>query len=85
MSHTIQDSHKWFGANPMVYELDDIQNVQQVERELPKMGCRSGCIHKQVKNQLAPLLIRAGAIWTLNRAVISLNKATPESNILKQK
>ncbi|KAK8972574.1 hypothetical protein V6N11_082505, partial [Hibiscus sabdariffa] len=38
MSRTIQDSDKWFGANPMVCELDDIQNVQQVERELPKMG-----------------------------------------------
>ncbi|GMJ01092.1 hypothetical protein like AT3G62930 [Hibiscus trionum] len=79
MSHTIKTLISGFGANPTVYELDEIQNGQQVERELQKMGCKPSVpvvfigqqlvggpkqvMTLQVKNQLAPLLIGAGAIW----------------------
>lgn len=79
MSYTIKTLISGFGANPTVYELDEIQNGQQVERELHKMGCKPSVpvvfigqqliggpnqvMTLQVKNQLAPLLKRAGAIW----------------------
>ncbi|KAL4384072.1 hypothetical protein GQ457_15G022140 [Hibiscus cannabinus] len=79
MSHTIKTLISGFGANPTVYELDEIQNGQQVEMELQKMGCKPSVpvvfigqqliggpnqvMTLQVRNQLAPLLIRAGAIW----------------------
>ncbi|XP_039061832.1 monothiol glutaredoxin-S6-like [Hibiscus syriacus] len=80
MSHTIKTLISGFGANPMVYELDDFQDGQQVERALQQMGCWSSVpavfigqqliggpnqmiMTLQVKNQLIPLLIRAGAIW----------------------
>ncbi|XP_039030843.1 monothiol glutaredoxin-S6-like [Hibiscus syriacus] len=79
MSHTIKTLISGFGANPTVYELDEIQNGQKVERELHKMGCKPSVpvvfiaqqliggpnevMTLQVKNQLSPLLIRAGAIW----------------------
>ncbi|GMJ01090.1 hypothetical protein like AT3G62930 [Hibiscus trionum] len=79
MSHTIKTLISGFGANPTVYELDEIQNGQQVERELHKMGYKPSVpvvfiaqqlvggpnqvMTLQVKNQLAPLLKRAGAIW----------------------
>ncbi|OMO63740.1 Glutaredoxin [Corchorus capsularis] len=79
MSHTIKTLISGFGANPTVYELDEIQNGQQIERELQQMGCKptvpavfigqqliggpNQIMTLQVKNQLVPLLIRAGAIW----------------------
>ncbi|XVF68345.1 hypothetical protein PTKIN_Ptkin10aG0197700 [Pterospermum kingtungense] len=79
MSHTIKTLISSFGANPTVYELDEIQNGQQIERELHQMGCKptvpavfigqqliggpNQVMTLQVKNQLVPLLIRAGAIW----------------------
>ncbi|EOX94966.1 hypothetical protein QUC31_004780 [Theobroma cacao] len=79
MSHTIKTLISGFGANPTVYELDEIQNGQQVERALQQMGCKPSVpavfigqqliggpnqvMTLQVKNQLVPLLIRAGAIW----------------------
>ncbi|XVF21903.1 hypothetical protein REPUB_Repub12eG0129200 [Reevesia pubescens] len=79
MSHTIKTLISGFGANPTVYELDEIQNGQQIERALQQMGCKPSVpavfigqqliggpnqiMTLQVKNQLVPLLIRAGAIW----------------------
>ncbi|XWS31670.1 hypothetical protein CRYUN_Cryun23aG0096100 [Craigia yunnanensis] len=79
MSHTIKTLISGFGANPTVYELDEIQNGQQIERELQEMGCKPSVpsvfigqkliggpnqvMTLQVTNQLVPLLIRAGAIW----------------------
>ncbi|XVF80517.1 hypothetical protein PTKIN_Ptkin15bG0079500 [Pterospermum kingtungense] len=79
MSYTIKTLISSFGANPTVYELDEIQNGQQIERELQQMGCKptvpavfigqqliggpNQVMTLQVKNQLVPLLIRAGAIW----------------------
>lgn len=79
MSHTIKTLIRGFGANPTVYELDEIQNGLQIERALQQMGCKptvpavfigeqliggpNQIMTLQVKNQLVPLLIRAGAIW----------------------
>ncbi|XP_017630218.1 monothiol glutaredoxin-S6-like [Gossypium arboreum] len=79
MSHTIKTLISGFGANPTVYELDEIQDGQQVERALQQMGCKPGVpavfigqqliggpnqiMTLQVKNQLVPMLMRAGAIW----------------------
>ncbi|KAK8521842.1 hypothetical protein V6N13_021920 [Hibiscus sabdariffa] len=79
MSHTIKTLISGFGANPVVYELDEVQNGRQIERALQQMGCKSDVpvvfigqqligganqvMSLQVRNQLVPLLIRAGAIW----------------------
>ncbi|KAB2056760.1 hypothetical protein CXB51_027710 [Gossypium anomalum] len=79
MSHTIKTLISGFGANPTVYELDEIQDGQQVERALQQMGCKPSVpavfigqqliggpnqiMTLQVKNQLVPMLMRAGAIW----------------------
>ncbi|MBA0560239.1 hypothetical protein Goshw_006112 [Gossypium schwendimanii] len=79
MSHTIKTLISGFGANPTVYELDEIQDGQQVERALQQMGCKptipavfigqqliggpNQIMTLQVKNQLVPMLMRAGAIW----------------------
>ncbi|GMI69397.1 hypothetical protein like AT1G03020 [Hibiscus trionum] len=79
MSHTIKTLIGGFGANPTVYELDEIPNGKQVERALQQMGCNPSVpavfigqqligganqvMSLQLRNQLAPLLIRAGAIW----------------------
>ncbi|KAK9040856.1 hypothetical protein V6N11_015992 [Hibiscus sabdariffa] len=40
MSHTIKTLISGFGANPTVYELDQLQEGQQVERALQRMGCK---------------------------------------------
>ncbi|XP_039001193.1 monothiol glutaredoxin-S6-like [Hibiscus syriacus] len=79
ISHTIKTLIGGFGANLTVYELDEIANGQQVERALQQMGCNPSVpavfigqqfigganqvMSLQLRNQLAPLLIRAGAIW----------------------
>ncbi|KAA3463077.1 monothiol glutaredoxin-S1 [Gossypium australe] len=79
MSHTIKTLINGYGANFTVYELDEIQNGQQVERELQQMGCNPSVpavfigqrlvgganqvMSLQLRNQLVPLLKRAGAIW----------------------
>ncbi|MBA0769581.1 hypothetical protein Gotri_018296 [Gossypium trilobum] len=79
MSHTIKTLISGFGANPTVFELDEIQDGQQVERALQQMGCKPSIpavfigqqliggpnqiMTLQVKNQLVPMLMRAGAIW----------------------
>ncbi|KAK8570198.1 hypothetical protein V6N13_002894 [Hibiscus sabdariffa] len=79
MSHTIKTLIGGFGANPTVYELDEIANGQQIERALQQMGCNPSVpavfigqqligganqvMSLQLRNQLVPLLKRAGAIW----------------------
>ncbi|KAG5567674.1 hypothetical protein RHGRI_003019 [Rhododendron griersonianum] len=40
MSETIKILFYGFGANPAIYELDELQNGQQLERELVASGCR---------------------------------------------
>ncbi|MBA0736859.1 hypothetical protein Gogos_010348, partial [Gossypium gossypioides] len=82
MSHTIKTLISGFGANPTVYELDKVPYGGQIERALQQMGCKPSVpvvfigqqliggpnqvMSLQVKNQLVPLLIRAGAIWQNN-------------------
>ncbi|KAB2017215.1 hypothetical protein ES319_D08G146900v1 [Gossypium barbadense] len=79
MSHTIKTLISGFGANPTVYELDEVPYGGQIERALQQMGCKPSVpvvfigqqfiggpnqvMSLQGKNQLVPLLIRAGAIW----------------------
>ncbi|KAJ6401092.1 MONOTHIOL GLUTAREDOXIN-S6 [Salix viminalis] len=79
MSHSIESLMRGFGANPTIYQLDQIPNGQQIERELVVMGFRQSVpavfIGQQlignerqvmsllVQNQLVPLLKQAGAIW----------------------
>lgn len=80
MSHSIKALISSFGANPTVYELDQIPNGLQIERALTQqLGCRPSVpavfigqefvggdkqvMSLQVKNELALLLKKAGAIW----------------------
>ncbi|KAJ8898804.1 hypothetical protein K2173_007229 [Erythroxylum novogranatense] len=79
MSHSIRALICSFGANPTVYELDQIPNGQQVEKALRQLGCQPSVpavfigeefvggdqqvMSLQVKNQLGTMLKNAGAIW----------------------
>ncbi|XP_062178198.1 monothiol glutaredoxin-S6 [Alnus glutinosa] len=79
MSHSIKTLIRGFGANPTVYELDQIANGQQIERELLQLGCQPtvptvfigqefiggarNVMSLQVRNELGLLLKNAGAIW----------------------
>ncbi|GMP99985.1 hypothetical protein CsSME_00047250 [Camellia sinensis var. sinensis] len=38
--HTIQTLIYGFGASPAIYELDELPNGRQLERELLSLGCR---------------------------------------------
>lgn len=84
MSHSIKLLIQSFGANPTVYELDEMSNGCQIERALMQLGCHPSVpvvfIGQQfiggapevfslnVQNRLAPLLLRAGAIFIWNRS-----------------
>uniref|UniRef100_A0A6M2EM75 Glutaredoxin domain-containing protein n=1 Tax=Populus davidiana TaxID=266767 RepID=A0A6M2EM75_9ROSI len=79
MSHSIKTLISSFGANPTVYELDQIPNGKKIEKALVQLGCQPSVpavfigqefvggdkqvMSLQVKNELAPLLRKAGAIW----------------------
>ncbi|GKV12078.1 hypothetical protein SLE2022_206100 [Rubroshorea leprosula] len=78
MCHSIKSLIRSFGANPTVYELDQLPNEQQIERALKQLGCSgvpavfigqqpiggpNQVMSLQVKNQLGTLLKEAGAIW----------------------
>ncbi|KAB5527467.1 hypothetical protein DKX38_021314 [Salix brachista] len=80
MSHSIKTLISSFGANPTVFELDQIPNGKQIEKALlQQLGCQPSVpavfigqefvggdkqiMSLQVKNELAPLLMKAGAIW----------------------
>ncbi|KAJ8749640.1 hypothetical protein K2173_026289 [Erythroxylum novogranatense] len=79
MSHSIKALICSFGANPTVYELDQIPNGQHVEEALRQLGCHPSVpavfigqrfvggdqqvMSLQIKNQLGALLKNAGAIW----------------------
>ncbi|GLT28542.1 hypothetical protein SLA2020_034660 [Shorea laevis] len=39
MCHSIKSLISSFGANPTVYELDQLPNGQQIERALQQLGC----------------------------------------------
>ncbi|KAJ1435699.1 Thioredoxin-like superfamily [Sesbania bispinosa] len=79
MSHSITSLIRSFGANPAVYELDEMSNGQQIERALLQLGCQPSVpavfIGQQfiggskritslhLRNELVPLLMNARAIW----------------------
>ncbi|KAA3463076.1 monothiol glutaredoxin-S1-like [Gossypium australe] len=52
MSHTIKTLISEFGANPTVYELDEIPNGQQVERALQQIGCNPSVPAVFIRQQL---------------------------------
>lgn len=72
-----------YGANPTVYELDELPNGSEIDRSLQKLGCKPGVpavfigqkliggandiISLQVQGKLVPMLMDAGAIWVWNR------------------
>ncbi|KAK2990583.1 hypothetical protein RJ640_019863 [Escallonia rubra] len=79
MCHAIKTLICSFGANPTVYELDELPNGQQMERELRAMGCKPNVpavfigqeliggpdeiMGLQVQGKLVPLLKKVNAIW----------------------
>ncbi|CAN1354368.1 Monothiol glutaredoxin-S1 [Linum perenne] len=74
MCHTIKALISGYGANPTVYELD-----QMAESALVQLGCQPSVpavfigqklvgsekqvMSLHVQNQLVPMLMQAGAIW----------------------
>jgi glutaredoxin 3 len=84
MSHSIKSLIIGYGANPTVYELDQIPNGQVIERVLVEqlncqpsvpavyigqqfVGGANQVMSLQLRNQLAPRLIAANAIWVWNQ------------------
>ncbi|XAR58469.1 Thioredoxin-disulfide reductase [Bertholletia excelsa] len=79
MCHSIETLIRSFGANPIVYEIDELSNGRELERDLLAMGQSPSVpavfIGKQmvggsnevmslhVKGKLVPLLREARAIW----------------------
>ncbi|XP_057427564.1 monothiol glutaredoxin-S6-like [Lotus japonicus] len=72
MSHSIKSLIRSIGANPTVYELDQVANGKQIERALLQIGCQPSVpavfigqqfiggsktiINLHLRNELAPLL-----------------------------
>ncbi|KAL6214823.1 hypothetical protein ACLB2K_014255 [Fragaria x ananassa] len=84
MSHSIVSLITGYGANPTVYELDQIPNGQAIERALVEqlkcepsvpavfigqqfVGGTNQVMTLQLRNQLAPKLLAANAIWLWNQ------------------
>lgn len=83
MSHSMKQLISSYGANPAVYELDEMPNGWEIEKALMKLGRRpivptvfigqrlvggaNDIISLQVQGKLAPQLMEAGAIWIWNR------------------
>ncbi|WOG87353.1 hypothetical protein DCAR_0206577 [Daucus carota subsp. sativus] len=79
MCHSIKTLISNFGANPVVYELDELPNGKQMERELKALGRKpvvpvifigkeliggpNEVMSLHVKGKLVPLLLQAKAIW----------------------
>ncbi|GJS21368.1 monothiol glutaredoxin-S2-like protein [Tanacetum coccineum] len=79
MSHTIKTLISSFGANPVVYELDEHPKGQQLDKELKGLGFTPSVpavfigqkligganeiMSLHLKGQLVPLLLKANAIW----------------------
>ncbi|KVI01789.1 monothiol glutaredoxin-S1-like [Cynara cardunculus var. scolymus] len=79
ISHSIIALIRKFGANPTIYELDELPNGQVIERELMGFGCSPSVpavfvgkkfvgganeiISINLESKLKPLLIKANAIW----------------------
>nr|ACH63240.1 glutaredoxin [Rheum australe] len=83
ISHSMKQLISGYGANPIVYELDEMPNGQEIEKVLKKMGCKPSVpavfigerfvgganevISLQVQGNLVPMLMEARAIWIWNR------------------
>ncbi|KAK7355738.1 hypothetical protein VNO80_14999 [Phaseolus coccineus] len=79
ISHSVKALLRSFGANMNVIEVDNMANGQQIETALIQLGCRptvpavfigqqliggaDELIRLNVQNELAQLLLRAGAIF----------------------
>ncbi|KAK3041454.1 hypothetical protein RJ639_000431 [Escallonia herrerae] len=79
MCHTIKTLISSFGANPTVYELDELPHGQLMERELRALGCKPSVpavfigqeliggpnevMSLHLQCKLVPLLKKANAIW----------------------
>ncbi|TMW90410.1 hypothetical protein EJD97_015729 [Solanum chilense] len=79
ISHTIETLIRNFGANPIVYELDRLQNGKELERALVEIGCQqivpvvfignelvggsNEIMSLNIRGKLKQLLIKANAIW----------------------
>ncbi|CDP12909.1 unnamed protein product [Coffea canephora] len=79
ISHAIKILISSFGANPTVYELDQLPKGREVENALLTLGCNPSVpavfigkifvggsnevMSLNVKGKLKPLLIEANAIW----------------------
>ncbi|XP_030463088.1 monothiol glutaredoxin-S1-like [Syzygium oleosum] len=79
MSHTVKSLILSYGANPTVYELDEIPNGKQIECALVQLGQHevvptvfigqkyvggpNELMSHQVRGTLVPLLREARAIW----------------------
>ncbi|XP_021755778.1 monothiol glutaredoxin-S6-like [Chenopodium quinoa] len=83
VSHSMRQLISGFGANPTVYEIDQMPNGREIERVLQMMGRRpsvpsifiggnfvggpNDVITLQVQGRLVQMLMDAGAIWVWNR------------------
>ncbi|KAL4563406.1 hypothetical protein LXL04_027447 [Taraxacum kok-saghyz] len=79
ISHSIISLIRKFGANPIIYELDELVNGDGIEEELLELGCSPSVpavfIGKKLigganeiyslnlEINLKPLLIKANALW----------------------
>ncbi|KAK9733632.1 hypothetical protein RND81_04G080400 [Saponaria officinalis] len=83
MSHSMKQLISSYGANPAVYELDELPNGRDIDRALQKLGCNpcvpavfigqklvggaNDVISLQVQGKLVPMLMDAGAMWIWNK------------------
>ncbi|KNA07593.1 hypothetical protein SOVF_170450 [Spinacia oleracea] len=83
VSHSMRQLITGFGANPTVYEIDQMPNGREIDRVLQMMGRRpsvpsifiggnfvggpNDVITLQVQGRLVQMLMDAGAIWVWNR------------------
>ncbi|KAJ0467871.1 putative thioredoxin-disulfide reductase [Helianthus annuus] len=79
MCHSIKTLICGFGANPTVYELDELQEGQVLENELKALGCKpcvpvvyigqelvggaTEIMSLHLQGKLVPMLIKERAIW----------------------
>ncbi|GLT53769.1 hypothetical protein SLA2020_270190 [Shorea laevis] len=77
LSHTVKSLISSFGANPTVYDLDQVPNGRQLETTLKQLqsslpvvfigqvfiGGNREVNSLHLRNELVPLLRRANAIW----------------------
>ncbi|KAL8160692.1 hypothetical protein V2J09_002229 [Rumex salicifolius] len=98
MSHSMKQLISSYGANPTVYELDEIPNGRDVEKALKKLGCQpsvpavfigqrfvggaNDVISLQVRGTLVPLLMEAGAIWNFDELITGVKFESIKNMIL---